>query len=153
MKAVLQEAENARNSSVWVNLCICLQILWVFSKPWGDACGHFYLWAKLEPLRRRMTTGRPGFVLCWAHILLLPSLAKSEKNVDKHPKHETLCARVFSTLSLFSSSSQVSLYTLLAGLFWFPPNLFMDRLFFPLGQLKTKATCHFWLLKGHSVCS
>lgn len=40
-------------------------------------------------------------MLCWTHILLPPSLAKSEKNVDKHPKHETLCARMFSTLSLF----------------------------------------------------
>lgn len=41
MKAVLQEAENAKNINVWVNLCICLQILWVFLKPQGDAYGHF----------------------------------------------------------------------------------------------------------------
>lgn len=140
-KLICRKLKMPKNSSVWVNLCICLQILWVFS----DACGHFHPWAKLTLLRRRITRRKPGFVWCWIHNLLPPSSGKSEKKCREAPKTwNTLCRDIFTTHTLSPLPLRSPFNPFCWVFFNFLQAYSWTGYFFLLEKQKTKTTCLFF---------
>lgn len=75
-----------------------------------------------------------GYIICSLHLQV-----NQRKNAEKHPKHETLCAGIFSSLTLFLLFPSGLPLTLSAGSFLISSKLLHGQaVFFSPGEAEDK---------------